>query len=87
MKARPVPRSPHKPHDEELSAYVKANPDAYLREIAEHFKCCVGAVHKALKRLGVVYKNTPFIPRKTRRATATIYRFYKNISGKPGGLR
>jgi hypothetical protein len=25
------------PHDEELSAYVGANPDAYLRGIAVHF--------------------------------------------------
>jgi transposase len=82
LKAEPVPRSPHKLHDEELLAYVKANPDAYLKEIAEYFKCCTAAVYKALKRLGVVYKKTPFISGKKRRATETIYRFCKNISPK-----
>jgi transposase len=56
LKVEAVPRSPHKLHDEELLAYVKANPDAYLREIGEHFKCCAAAVHRAFKRLGVVYK-------------------------------
>ncbi|MDR2766332.1 MAG: transposase [Holosporaceae bacterium] len=84
--AQSVSRSPHKLHDEELSAHVMANPDAYLREIAVHFKCCVAAMHKALKRLKIVYRKTPFIPGKGRRATGTIYRFRKNVSTKSAVL-
>jgi transposase len=80
LKVESVSRSPHKLHNEELLAYVKEHPDAYLKEIAENFKCCVSAVHKALKRLGIVYKKTPFIPGERRRATKTIYRFYKGSS-------
>ncbi|MBR1603551.1 MAG: hypothetical protein IJ667_08940, partial [Synergistaceae bacterium] len=36
---------------EKLRAFVKKYPDAYLREIAEAFKCCQTAIRKALKRL------------------------------------
>jgi transposase len=32
-----VPRGPQKLYKEELTAYVKANPGAYIREIADHF--------------------------------------------------
>jgi hypothetical protein len=86
LKAESVPRSPHKLHDEELLAYVKANPDAYLKEIGEHFNCCAAAVHKALKRLKVVYKKTVFVPGTQRRETKTIYRFCKDGSEKSPGL-
>jgi transposase len=82
LKARAVPRCPHKLQDEELFAYVKANQDAYLREIAEHFGCCAAAVHKALKRLGITYKKTPFIAGKKQRATKTLHRFCKSVSIK-----
>jgi transposase len=64
-----VPRSPHKLHKDELLAYVKLHPDAYLKEIAEHFNCGISSVHDALKRLGITYKKTPFICGKKRRET------------------
>jgi transposase len=80
LKAESVPRSPHKLHDEDLLCYVKANPDAFLREIAVHFGCSRSGVHKALKRLGITYKKTPFVPGKKRRETKTVYRFRKNGS-------
>jgi transposase len=86
LKAEVVPRSPHKLYDEELLSYVKTNADAFLREIAEHFGCSQSAVHKALKRLGVTYKKTPFICGKKRRETKTVYRFCKDSSQKSSGF-
>ena len=44
---------------EKLRAYVKENPDAYLREIAEAFQCCQTAIRKALKRLKITRKKRP----------------------------
>ncbi|GHT97769.1 hypothetical protein FACS1894126_2430 [Alphaproteobacteria bacterium] len=61
LKAKFVPRSPHKLLNQELLEYIKANPDKYLREIAEHFKCGISSVFDALKRLGVTLKKTPLI--------------------------
>ncbi|MBR1486750.1 MAG: hypothetical protein IJ597_05805 [Synergistaceae bacterium] len=43
---------------EKLKNYVKENPDAYLREIAEAFRCCQTAIRKALKRLKLTLKKT-----------------------------
>lgn len=41
---------------EKLKAYVKENPDAYLKEIGEVFGCSDTAVSKAFKRLGITRK-------------------------------
>ena len=41
---------------EKLRAYVKHHPDAYLREIAEAFRCCQTAIRKALKQLKITRK-------------------------------
>jgi Transposase. len=49
---RPAKKLPR----EELRAYVSANPDAYLSEIAEHFGCTGTAVSKALKVLNITRK-------------------------------
>ncbi|MBQ6435900.1 MAG: hypothetical protein IJJ09_07855 [Synergistaceae bacterium] len=46
---------------EKLRAYVKNNPDAYLREIAEVFQCWPNAVRKALQRLKITRKKRPRI--------------------------
>jgi transposase len=86
LKVEAVPRSPHKLHDEDLLSYVKMNPDSYLREIAEHFNCCVAAVHKALKRLGIVYKKTLFVSGEKRRETKTLCRFCKADTKKSSSL-
>jgi transposase len=87
LKVEAVPRSPHKLPNEELVSYVRAHPDAYLKEIAEHFNCGVSSVHGALKRLGITYKKTPFVSRKKRRKTETIYKFCKDVSEKSVSLR
>ena len=49
-------RKPRKLQDEELKAYIAANPDAYFTEIAEHFNCSDEGVRKACKRLGITRK-------------------------------
>jgi transposase len=41
---------------EKFRRFIKENPDAYLREIAEEFNCTNHAVEKALKRLKISRK-------------------------------
>ena len=41
---------------EKLRLYVKDNPDAYLREIADVFHCCPTAIRKALQKLKITRK-------------------------------
>jgi transposase len=86
LKIEAVPRSPHKIRDEALKKYVTEHPDAYLKEIAEHFQCGISSVHDALKRNGITYKKTPLVSGTRRRKTQKIYRFYKNVSTKQAGV-
>ena len=48
---REVKRPYKKIDPEKLRLYVKDNPYAYLREIADVFHCCPTAIRKALQRL------------------------------------
>lgn len=41
---------------DQLEAYVEQHPDAFLREIAEHFNCRISSVWAALKQLGITLK-------------------------------
>ena len=61
LKNKPLKRQPRKLKADALRAYITAHPDAYLREIAEEFKCCETAVTYALRRLKIT--------RKKRRST------------------
>ena len=63
LRAIPVPRSPHKLPLKSLEEYVKEHPDAFLREIAEHFGCGKDAVARALKKLGFTRKKTKNLQR------------------------
>ena len=47
---------------EKLRKYVEEHPDAYLKEIAAHFKCRIYAVEKALARLKISRKKNANIP-------------------------
>ena len=49
-------RKPKKLDPVKLKAYISENPDSYLREIADEFKCCKSAVFKAFNRLGITRK-------------------------------
>lgn len=48
--------SPRKIDNEQLMQYIKKNPDAYLREIAEEFKVDPSAIFYACKRLKITFK-------------------------------
>ena len=49
-------RPPRKLPKDELLTYVEQHPDAYLREIADHFSCTINAVWKALRKHGITLK-------------------------------
>jgi transposase len=49
---------------DELISYVEENPDAFLKEIGEHFGCSHAAVHKALKKLNITLKKRYCATRK-----------------------
>lgn len=56
LDKRELTRSPSIYKSEELQAYIAANPDAYLREIAEHFGGSITGAHDALIREKLTYK-------------------------------
>ena len=59
LAKRPVRRPFKKIDPDKLKEYVRAHPDAYLREIAKDFNCTEGAIRKALKRLKITRKKRP----------------------------
>ena len=59
----PKTRAPRKLVPGELLRYVEEHPDAFLREIGEHFGCSDVAVGKALKKLGVTRKKNAALQR------------------------
>ncbi|MEY8463146.1 IS630 transposase-related protein [Streptococcus merionis] len=60
-KTRQCP--PRKLPKDELLAYVEQHPDAYLREIAEHFSCAINAVWKALRKYDITLKKDNHLSR------------------------
>lgn len=63
LKDRPRKSSPRKLPKDDLLAYVNEHPDAYLREIAEHFSCAINAVWKALRKHGITLKKDNHLSR------------------------
>lgn len=49
----------YKINEGELLRYIKCNPDAFLHEIAFHFKVTPPAIFIALKRLNITRKKSP----------------------------
>ena len=41
---------------DKLKKYIEEKPDAYLREIADEFKCAISAVERALAKLKITRK-------------------------------
>ena len=41
---------------DQLKNFVEENPDAFLREIAEHFSCSIPSVWAALKQVNLTLK-------------------------------
>ena len=56
LKKRSCKRPFKKIDPDKLAEYVRANPDAYLHEIAVEFHCCKAAIRKALIRLKITRK-------------------------------
>ena len=56
LKATKRPYAYKKLCDEQLKAYIEANPDHFLREIAEHFHMCPAAIYNACRRLKITRK-------------------------------
>jgi transposase len=52
----PKTRKPRKIPLDELQKYVDEHPEAFLKEIGEHFGCSGEAVRKALKKLKITVK-------------------------------
>jgi hypothetical protein len=46
---------------DKLIAYMDAHPDAFLKEIAQEFSCCIEAARKALARNNYTRKKRPDI--------------------------
>ena len=59
LKRHPVKRPFKKIDPEKLKEYVKANPEAYLHEIAAVFDCSSTAIRKSLKKLKITRKKRP----------------------------
>ena len=51
-------KSPYKIDNELLKAYINEHPDAYLNEIASHFKVTAPCISIALKRLKITRKKS-----------------------------
>lgn len=51
-------KAPYKFNNEDLKAYIKAHPDAYQSEIAEHFQVTAPCISIALKRLKITRKKS-----------------------------
>lgn len=59
-------RKPYKINNDELTAFIDKNPDAYLTEIAAHFLVTIPCVSIALKRLKITRKKRAhFIKKET----------------------
>jgi transposase len=64
LKPKAVERKARKLESEALIKYIKEHPEAYLKEIAEHFGCVVSAVYQKLKKLGITRKKKLFYIKK-----------------------
>jgi transposase len=56
LTKRPVKAKFQKICPDKLKAYIRENPDSYLSEIAEKFRCTATAISKALKRMKITRK-------------------------------
>ena len=77
------PRKPRKLDHTKLIEYVNANPDKYLREIAEVFNVSESAIGRALEKLGFTLKKRPNYTRNgMRRGERITKKKYQGLSQK-----
>jgi len=63
LENKELNRTFKKINPEKLKEYVKNHPDAYLKEIAQEFKCGQTSVRKALKKLKITRKKRQKVTR------------------------
>ena len=76
LEKRPLNRTFKKIDPEKLAAYILEKPDAYLREMAEHFNCSEWAIAKALDKQKITLKKLKSAIQ--RRATKNVKNLAKN---------
>jgi transposase len=74
LHRKPLNRSFKKLDPEKLSDYVRAHPDAYLREIAEAFGCTGEAVRQAMVKLKITRKKDEAIQGARRGNAEGVHR-------------
>ncbi|MDR0640525.1 MAG: transposase [Holosporales bacterium] len=67
LKCAPLNRKPRKMDYAKLKEYVDANPDKYLREIAEVFHCAKETVRQSLIKIGYTLKKRPNYTKSVKR--------------------
>lgn len=72
LSNKPVKRKFKKIDPEKLILFLEKNPDAFLKEIAQEFKCSIEAVRKAMKRLGITRKKNSTLLRTKGRTGKRI---------------
>jgi transposase len=83
LKPAPLVRKPRKLDHEKLIEYVKAHPDAYLREIAAEFGVVIETVRKALIKLGYTQKKRPkYTGSGMKRGERSLTKKYQDIEKK-----
>jgi transposase len=75
LEKRPLNRSASIFDSEKLKAYIEENPDAFLREIAEHFGGSITGAYYALEREKITYKKKTVSTRSaTKRSESSLMR-------------
>ena len=64
IAAKSRKKSPYKIDNDKLKKYIAENPDAYLNEIAAHFKVTSPCILVALRRLKITRKKSLRVIRK-----------------------
>jgi transposase len=70
LEKRPLNRSASKFESEKLTAYIEENPNALLKDIAEHFGGSTTGAFYALEREKITYKKKRFSIKNATKANA-----------------
>ena len=72
LEKRPLNRSARIYESEKLNAYINENPNALLKDIAEHFGGSITGAFYALEREKITYKKTDFLQRAKRSGASCL---------------
>ena len=76
LEKKELNRKPRIYESEKLNAYIEENPNALLKDIAEHFGGSANGAFYALKREKITYKKKRFTTRREMRPSE--YNLKKN---------